>query len=71
VPNVRIIHAEMKCVFRTPESDIQPRESSTWISAYVVRSSPRPPYSSGIVTPKRPSSFICSTSGSGNSSACS
>jgi hypothetical protein len=33
VPNVLIIQAEMKCVFRTPESDIQPRESSTWISA--------------------------------------
>ena len=28
-----------------------------------------PPYSSGIVTPKRPSSFICSTIGSGNSSS--
>ena len=39
----------MKCVLRTPERDIQPRESSIWISAYVVRSRPRPPYSSGIV----------------------
>ncbi len=28
-----------------------------------------PPYSSGIVTPKSPSSFICSTMGSGNSSS--
>jgi hypothetical protein len=28
-----------------------------------------PPYSSGIVTPKRPSSFICSTIGSGNLSS--
>ena len=37
----------------------------------MVRSSPRPPYSSGIVTPKSPSSFICSTSAVGNSSACS
>jgi hypothetical protein len=32
VPCVSIIHAEMKCVLRTPESDIQPRESSIWIS---------------------------------------
>ena len=28
-----------------------------------------PPYSSGIVTPNRPSSFICSTIASGNSSS--
>ena len=28
-----------------------------------------PPYSSGIVTPKRPSSFICSTIASGNLSS--
>ena len=28
-----------------------------------------PPYSSGIVTPNRPSSFICSTIGSGNLSS--
>ena len=30
-----------------------------------------PPYSSGMVTPKSPSSFICSTIGSGNSSTAS
>ena len=28
-----------------------------------------PPYSSGIVTPKSPSSFICSTIGPGNESS--
>ena len=28
---------------------------------YVKRSSPSPPYSSGMVTPKRPIAFICST----------
>ena len=28
-----------------------------------------PPYSSGIVTPNRPSSFICSTIGSGKESS--
>ena len=28
-----------------------------------------PPYSSGIVTPNSPSSFICSTIGSGNASS--
>ena len=30
---VLIIQAEMKWVLSPPESDIQPRESSTWISA--------------------------------------
>ena len=34
-----------------------------------MRSSPSPPYSSGIVVPNSPSSFIVSTSGVGNSSA--
>ena len=58
----------MKCVLTTPEMEIQPRESSSTIIAYVVRSSPMPPYSSGIVTPKRPSSRIWSTIGAGNSS---
>ena len=59
----------MKWVLTTPEIEIQPRLSSSTIIAYVVRSSPIPPYSSGIVTPKSPSSFICSTIGSGYSSA--
>src|ERR671924_541783 len=56
----------MKWVLTTPEIDIQPRDSSSTIIAYVVRSSPIPPYSSGIVTPNSPSSFICSTIGVGN-----
>src|SRR5690349_14571600 len=38
---------------------------------YVSRSSPRPPYSSGIAMPNSPSAFICSTMASGNASACS
>ncbi len=59
----------MKWVLTTPEIEIQPRESSSTIIAYVVRSSPIPSYSSGIVTPKRPSSFICSTIASGNLSS--
>src|SRR5215217_319472 len=59
----------MKCVLTTPEIEIQPRESSSTIIAYVVRSRPIPPYSSGIVTPNRPSSFICSTTSSGNESS--
>src|SRR4051795_8711823 len=59
----------MKCVLMTPEIEIQPRESSSTIMAYVVRSRPIPPYSSGIVTPNRPSSFICSTTSSGNESS--
>ena len=61
----------MKCVLTIPEIEIQPRESSSTIIVYVVRSRPIPPYSSGTVTPKRPSSRICSTIGSGNSSAAS
>src|SRR5919197_6088321 len=61
----------MKCVFRIPESDIQPRDSSTPARAYVMRSSPAPPCSSGTVRPNSPSSFIPSTIFSGNSSSCS
>src|SRR5215510_327134 len=38
---------------------------------YVRRSRPSPPFSSGIVTPNSPSSFICSTRSSGYASACS
>src|SRR3954454_4901500 len=59
----------MKCVLTMPEIEIQPRESSSTIIAYVVRSRPIPPYSSGMVTPKSPSSFICSTTPSGNLSS--
>ena len=59
----------MKCVLTIPEIEIHPRESSSTIIAYVVRSSPIPPYSSGIVTPNSPSSFICSTIGSGKVSS--
>src|SRR5919202_2719258 len=59
----------MKWVLTIPEIEIHPRESSSTIIAYVVRSSPMPPYSSGMVTPKSPSSFICSTTASGNLSS--
>ena len=59
----------MKWVLTTPEIEIQPRDSSSTIIAYVVRSSPMPPCSSGIVTPNSPSSFICSTIASGNLSS--
>ncbi len=59
----------MKWVLMTPLIEIQPRDSSSTTIVYVVRSSPSPPYSSGIVIPKRPSSFICSTIGSGNESS--
>ena len=59
----------MKWVLTIPEIEIHPRDSSSTIIVYVVRSSPIPPCSSGIVTPNRPSSFICSTIGSGNSSS--
>jgi hypothetical protein len=63
-----IMNDAMKWVLMIPDSEIQPRESSLTISEYVMRSSPRPPYSSGIVVPNSPSSFIVSTSGVGNSS---
>src|SRR5438132_2554520 len=61
----------MKWVFRIPESDIQPRDSSTPASAYVTRSRPAPPCSSGTVSPNKPSSFMPSTIFVGNSSRCS
>ena len=38
---------------------------------YVSRSRPRPPYSSGMVMPKRPRSRILATISSGNVSVCS
>ena len=59
----------MKCVLTIPEIEIHPRESSSTIIAYVVRSSSIPPYCSGIVTPNKPNYFICSTIAVGNSSA--
>ena len=68
VPNFISRYEPMKCVLTIPEIEIQPRESSSTIIAYVVRSSPIPPNSSGIVTPNSPSSRICATIGSGNSS---
>jgi hypothetical protein len=68
-PNFINRYEPMKCVFTTPEIEIHPRESSSTIIAYVVRSKPIPPYSSGMVVPNSPSSFICSTIGSGNSSS--
>ena len=48
-----------------PLTDIQPLASSSKISAMVAVSIPRPPNSSAIVIPNRPSSFICSTSSVG------
>ena len=48
-----------------PDSDIQPYASSSTTPMYVSRSSPSPPYSSGIVIPNSPSAFICSTIASG------
>jgi hypothetical protein len=65
VPKVRSIQAAMKCVFMTPDSEIHAREISATILAYVTRSSPSPPCSSGMAVPKSPSSHIRCTSGSG------
>ena len=49
----------------TPLTLIQPRLSSSNMIARVAWSRPRPPYSSGIVMPKRPISRIVSTSSAG------
>ena len=51
----------MKWVLITPDTLIQPRASSSTHSAYVSSDSPSPPYSSGIINPNRPISFIAST----------
>jgi hypothetical protein len=64
-------YTPMKWVLRTPDSDIQPRDSSLTTSAYDIRSMPAPPNSSGTVRPNSPISFIRSTTFSGNSSRCS
>ncbi len=58
---VTIRCAAIVWVFTTPDSDIHPYASSSTTPMYVSRSRPSPPYSSGIVIPKSPSSFICST----------
>src|SRR3954453_22747637 len=61
----------MKWVLITPETLIQPRAISSPPRAYVSSDSPRPPYSSGIINPKIPSSLRPSTISVGYSSACS
>ena len=71
VPCWAIMYATMKCVLITPEIDIQPRAICSTTSAYVSSDSPSPPYSSEIVRPNSPISFIPSTIASGNSSLCS
>src|SRR5918994_821643 len=61
----------MKWVLITPDTLIHPRAMSSTTSAYVIRLSPRPPNSSGIVSPKTPSSLSPSMISVGYSSACS
>ena len=61
----------MKWVLMTPETLIQPRAISSTHRAYVSSDSPRPSYSSGIISPKMPSSLRPSTISVGYSSACS
>src|SRR5213078_3486481 len=48
--------AAMVWLLITPASDIQPRHSSSMTRAYVVTSSPSPPYAVGTRAPKRPRS---------------
>ena len=54
-------YATMKWVLMMPLTLIQPRAISSTTSAYVSRDSPSPPYSSGIIRPKSPISFMPST----------
>src|SRR6476620_11844509 len=61
----------MKWVLMTPETLIHPRAISSTHNAYVSSDSPRPSYSSGIISPKMPSSLRPSTISCGYSSACS
>ena len=65
------MYATMKWVLMIPDTGIQPREISSTHNAYVSSDSPSPPYSSGIIRPKIPISFIWSTIPCGYSSACS
>jgi hypothetical protein len=53
------------------ETLIHPRATCSTTRAYVSSDSPSPPYSSGIMSPNRPISFMPSTIASGNSSLCS
>src|SRR6478735_2230947 len=61
----------MKWVLMMPLTLIQPRAISSTQRAYVSSDSPRPPYSSGIISPKIPISFMPSTMACGYSSWCS
>src|SRR6478752_7420940 len=61
----------MKWVLMMPLTLIQPRAISSTTRAQVSSDSPRPPYSSGIIRPKIPISFMPSTMSVGYSSLCS
>ena len=51
----------IRWLLKMPVRDIQVAEIFSTILAYVVADRPRPPNSSGMVAPKRPSSFIWPT----------
>jgi hypothetical protein len=51
------MYATMRCELITPDTLIQPRAISSTHSAYVSSDSPGPSYSSGMVSPKVPSSL--------------
>ena len=61
VPYLLIIQHESEWLPRIPAIAIHPRANSSKTSEKETISSPRPPNSSGMVIPKRPISFICST----------
>ncbi len=61
VPCLAIIHDDSEWLPRMPAMPIQPLAISSKTIANDTMSMPRPPYSSGIVIPKRPSPFMVST----------
>ena len=65
VPWSRSRVATIMWVLSTPESDIQPADSSSTMRAYVITSRPSPPCSGGMVQPKSPSSRMPATSSAG------
>jgi hypothetical protein len=61
----------MRCELMMPESDIQTAAMRATMGASMVVDRRSPPYSTGMIVPKSPIDFICSTMATGYSSACS
>ena len=65
VPNLAIIQQDIEWLPRMPATPIQPREISSKATASDTMSAAIPPYSSGTVSPNRPSWRMVATSSSG------